>query len=106
MGYIGGVITIKQTDEFARWLTGLRDQRAKQKIATRLQRLKFGHFGDVEPIGSGLSELRIHEGQGYRVYFRQNGHEIILLLCGGNKKSQQRDISRAHEIMKEITNDS
>ena len=98
------MITIKQTDEFARWLTGLRDQRAKQKIATRLQRLKFRHFGDVEPIGGGLSELRIHEGQGYRVYFRQNGHEIILLLCGGNKKSQQRDISRAHEIMKELSN--
>lgn len=100
------MITIKQTDEFARWLSGLRDNRAKQKIATRLQRLKFGHFGDVEPIGGGLSELRIHEGQGYRVYFRQNGQEIILLLCGGNKKTQQRDIRRAHEIMKEITNDS
>ena len=98
------MITIKQTDEFARWLTGLRDQRAKQKIATRLQRLKFGHFGDVEPIGGGLSELRIHEGQGYRVYFRQNGQEIILLLCGGNKKTQQRDIRRAHEIMKELSN--
>ena len=100
------MFTIRQTDEFARWLAGLRDQRAKQKIATRLQRLKFGHFGDVEPIGAGLSELRIHEGQGYRVYFRQNGTEIILLLCGGNKKTQQRDISRAHEIMKEITNGS
>ena len=100
------MITIKQTDEFARWLTGLRDQRAKQKIATRLQRLKFGHFGDVEPIGSGLSELRIHEGQGYRVYFQQNGEEIILLLCGGNKKTQQRDINRAQEIMKVITNGS
>ena len=98
------MITIKQTDEFARWLTGLRDQRAKQKIATRLQRLKFGHFGDVEPIGSGLSELRIHEGQGYRIYFRQNGQEIVLLLCGGNKKTQQRDISRAQEIMKELSN--
>jgi len=106
MGYIGAMITIKQTDEFARWLTGLRDQRAKQKIATRLQRLKFGHFGDVEPIGSGLSELRIHEGQGYRVYFQQNGEEIILLLCGGNKKTQQRDINRAQEIMKVITNGS
>ena len=100
------MITIKQTDEFARWLSGLRDNRAKQKIVTRLQRLKFGHFGDVEPIGGGLSELRIHEGQGYRVYFRQNGQEIILLLCGGNKKTQQRDISRAQEIMKEITNGS
>ena len=71
------MITIKQTDEFARWLSGLRDNWAKQKIATRLQRLKFGHFGDVEPIGGGLSELRIHEGQGYRIYFRQNGQEII-----------------------------
>ena len=98
------MITIKQTDEFARWLSGLHDNRAKQKIATRLQRLKFGHFGDVEPIGGGLSELRIHEGQGYRVYFRQNGQEIILLLCGGNKKTQQRDIRRAHEIMKELSN--
>ena len=98
------MITIKQTDEFARWLSGLRDNRAKQKIVTRLQRLKFGHFGDVEPIGGGLSELRIHEGQGYRVYFRQNGQEIILLLCGGNKKTQQRDIRRAHEIMKELSN--
>ena len=98
------MITIKQTDEFARWLSGLRDNRAKQKIATRLQRLKFGHFGDVEPIGGGLSELRIYEGQGYRVYFRQNGQEIILLLCGGNKKTQQRDIRRAHEIMKELSN--
>ena len=76
----------------------------QNKIATRLQRLKFGHFGDVEPIGGGLSELRIHEGQGYRVYFRQNGQEIILLLCGGNKKTQQRDIRRAHEIMKELSN--
>jgi len=100
------MFTIRQTDEFERWLASLRDKRAKQKIATRLQRLKFGHFGDAEPVGGGLSELRIHEGQGYRVYFRQNGHEIILLLCGGNKKTQQRDISRAHEIMKEITNGS
>lgn len=100
------MIIIKQTDEFARWLTGLRDHGAKQKIAIRLQRLKFGHFGDVEPIGGGLSELRIHEGQGYRVYFRQNGQEIILLLCGGSKKTQQRDISRAHDIMKELSNGS
>lgn len=96
------MFSLRQTDEFARWLSALRDPRAKQKIAIRLQRLKFGHFGDVEPIGAGLSELRIHEGQGYRVYLRQSGHEIILLLCGGNKKTQQRDIARAHEIMKEI----
>ena len=68
--------------------------------------MRLGHFGDVEPVGGGLNELRIHEGQGYRVYFRQNGQEIILLICGGNKKTQQRDISRAHEIMKELSNGS
>jgi putative addiction module killer protein len=96
------MFVIRQTDEFARWLAGLRDPRAKQKVAIRLQRLKFGHFGDVEPIGAGLSELRIHEGQGYRVYFRQSGDEIVLLLCGGTKKTQQRDIVRAQEMMREI----
>ena len=100
------MITIKQTDEFARWLSSLRDNLFffSRNLVIGLQRLKFGHFGDVEPIGGGLSELRIHEGQGYRVYFRQNGQEIILLLCGGNKKTQQRDIRRAHEIMKELGN--
>ena len=100
------MFVIKQTDVFSTWLRGLRDQRAKQKITGRLQRLKFGHFGDAEPIGQGVSELRIHEGKGYRVYFRQQGNEIILLLCGGDKKSQQRDIARAHRLWKELGNDA
>ena len=97
---------IRQTDVFSTWLRGLRDHRAKQKITGRLQRLKFGHFGDVEPVGHGVSELRIHEGKGYRVYFRQQGDEIILLLCGGDKKSQQRDIAKAHRICKELGNET
>ena len=97
---------IRQTDTFSSWLRGLLDQRAKQKITGRLQRLKFGHFGDVEPVGHGGSELRIHEGKGYRVYFRQQGDEIIVLLCGGDKKSQQRDIAQAQRIWKELRNET
>tara|TARA_R110002124_G_scaffold92424_2_gene234689 strand:- start:2528 stop:2830 length:303 start_codon:yes stop_codon:yes gene_type:complete len=97
---------IRQTDTFSSWLRNLRDQRAKQKIVGRLRRLKFGHFGDVEPVGHGVSELRIHEGKGYRVYFRQHGNEIIVLLCGGDKKSQKRDIAQAQRIWKELGNET
>lgn len=100
------MFAIRQTDTFSSWLRSLRDQRAKQKITGRLQRLKFGHFGDVEPVGHGISELRIHEGKGYRVYFRQQGDEIIFLLCGGDKKSQQRDIVQAQHIWKELGNET
>jgi len=100
------MFVIRQTDTFSSWLRNLRDQRAKQKITGRLQRLKFGHFGDVEPVGHGVSELRIHEGKGYRVYFRQQGDEIIFLLCGGDKKSQQRDIAKAQRIWEELGNET
>lgn len=100
------MFVIRQTEIFSSWLRSLRDQRAKQKITGRLQRLKFGHFGDAEPVGHGVSELRIHEGKGYRVYFRQQGDEIIFLLCGGDKKSQQRDIAKAQRIWKELGNET
>jgi len=100
------MFVIRQTDIFSSSLRSLRDQGAKQKITGRLQRLKFGHFGDVEPVGHGVSELRIHEGKGYRVYFRQQGDEIIFLLCGGDKKSQQRDIVQARRIWKELGNET
>ena len=100
------MFVIRQTEIFSSWLRSLRDQRAKQKITSRLQRLKFGHFGGVQPVGHGVSELRIHEGKGCRVYFCQQGEELILLLCGGDKKSQQRDIAKAQRIWKDIRNET
>lgn len=100
------MFAFRQTETFSSWLRSLRDQRAKQKIAGRLQRLKFGNFGDVEPVGHGISELRIHERKGYRVYFRQQGDEIIVLLCGGDKKSQQQDIVQAQRIWRELGNET
>ena len=100
------MFTIRQTEVFASWLSGLRDPRAKQRIAVRLQRPKFGNFGDVKPVGGGVSELRIHEGKGYRVYLRQSGQEVILLLCGGNKKTQASDIENATLILKELKDET
>lgn len=68
--------------------------------------MKFGHFGDEEAVGQGVSQLRIHEGKGYRVYFRQQGSEVILLLCGGDKKSQQKDIAMAYRMSREISDET
>lgn len=100
------MLNVRQTNAFSSWLRSLRDQRARQKIVVRLQRMRFGHFGDVEAVGQGVSELRIHEGKGYRVYFRQQGSEVILLLCGGDKKSQQKDIAMAHQMAREISDET
>jgi putative addiction module killer protein len=86
------MIDIRETQPFTDWMTALRDTVAKAKIASRIRRMAFGNFGDVAPVGEGVSELRIHYGPGYRVYFIQHGNEIIVLLCGGNKKSQSADI--------------
>ncbi len=89
------MIALKQTGTFRKWFAGLRDERAATAIASRLDRLAFGHAGDARPIGRGVSELRIHHGPGYRVYFQQRGARIIVLLCGGDKGSQQRDVRTA-----------
>lgn len=89
---------LKQSDVFRRWERKLTDHRARYIIATRLNRLAHGHSGDVAPVGGGISELRIHHGPGYRIYFQRRGDAIILLLCGGDKSSQQRDIRAAREI--------
>jgi len=92
------MIELKQTETFRKWRTKLRDQRARAAIASRLDRLAYGHAGDVEPIGNGISELKIHYGPGYRVYFCKAGDTIVILLCGGDKGSQARDIKTAKRL--------
>jgi putative addiction module killer protein len=89
---------IKQSATFRKWQRNLRDAKAKALIAMRLQRLADGNAGDAAPVGEGISELRIHYGPGYRVYFQQRGEVLILLLCGGDKSTQSRDIREAKQI--------
>ena len=93
---------VRLTVEFRDWMRGLSDGVAKAKIASRLDRLADGNPGDVKPIGGGLSELRIPHGPGYRVYFVTRGRVVIVVLCGGDKGSQQSDIRRAREIAEEL----
>lgn len=94
--------TIRTTREFDGWLRNLRDNRARAKILLRIERLELGNPGDVAPVGSGVSELRIHYGPGYRVYFAQRGTMVIVLLCGGEKSSQAADIVAAKRLAKEL----
>ncbi len=82
---------------FTTWLNDLRDRQARAKIRKRLDRIELGNLGDVKPVGEGVMELRIHYGPGYRVYFSQAGSRIVLLLCGGDKKTQEKDILRAKQ---------
>ena len=89
-----------RTAEFDAWLRGLRDRVAQARIAQRLDAAAIGHFGDCEPVGEGVSEMRIHVGAGYRVYYTRKVEVIYLLLCGGDKASQRRDIKRAKQILK------
>lgn len=95
------MIELKQTSTFAKWESRLRDKRARTIIASRLMRLAEGLPGDVEPVGEGISELRIHYGPGYRVYFQRRAHRLIVLLCGGDKGSQSRDIAAAKKLAKD-----
>lgn len=86
---------IRTTRVFARWLDGLRDVRARARVLVRVERLADGNPGDVKPVGEGVSEMRIDYGPGYRVYFMQRGEEVIVLLAGGDKRTQEADIQRA-----------
>lgn len=92
------MIELIRSETFDRWLAGLRDRRAIMRIAARLDRLASGNPGDVRPVGNGISELRISYGPGYRVYFIQRGPVLIILLCGGDKSSQGRDIEQARAL--------
>lgn len=89
------MIEVRKTAAFSDWMAKLRDHRARAKIAARIDRLAFGNPGDVESVGEGVSELRIHSGPGYRVYFVRRGRALIVLLCGGDKTTQTQDIKAA-----------
>ena len=89
------MIEIRKTEHFANWLDNLRDIQAKARVLVRIERLASGNSGDVKPVGEGVSEMRISYGPGYRVYFIQRGSELIVLLAGGDKSSQSRDIKTA-----------
>ncbi len=96
------MIEVLKTDIFLDWLRSLRDLTGRAAIEKRIDRLELGNAGDVAPIGSGVSEMRIHVGPGYRVYFVQRGKTVVVLLCGGDKGSQFRDIVRARELAAEV----
>jgi putative addiction module killer protein len=96
------MIELQQTPEFARWIDGLRDVRARARIQIRIRRLADGNPGDVKPVGEGVSELRVDIGPGYRVYYLQRKGVFILLLCGGDKSAQQNDIVRALRMAREL----
>lgn len=92
---------LEETAVFSRWLRGLKDLKARAAIVLRLRHVASGHMGDTKSVGHGVSEFRWHIGPGYRVYFCQRGDQIILLLAGGDKSTQARDIARAKQLAKE-----
>lgn len=95
-------MTIKQSNYYAKWFAGLKDDDVKARIDRRVKRAANGAYGDVQPVGEGVSELRFHFGPGYRVYFKEIGGVLFLLLAGGDKSTQRRDIDLAKEIAKHI----
>ena len=95
------MIEFKQTETFRKWRIRLKDERIRALIASRLDRLAFGNAGDVRPVGQGISELRIDYGPGYRIYFMKRGNTIIILLCGGDKGTQTKDIQTAKRLASE-----
>ena len=97
------MIRTEKTPEFDKWIRKLKDLRAKAKILFRIQKLETdGHFGDCKPVGDGISEMRINYAKGYRVYFKEKGNQIVVLLIGGDKSTQQKDIKKAKEIWNRI----
>ena len=93
---------IRETEAFSKWIDGLQDIRARARILARIERLATGNPGDVKPVGEGVSELRINYGSGYRVYFRKIGQKVIILLAGGDKSSQSKDIKTALRLSRNL----
>lgn len=96
------MIEIRQTEHYAKWFKSLKDHNARMRINIRIRRLWLGNPGDIKPVGEGISELRIDYGPGYRVYFLPKGNELILLLIGGDKSTQRKDIAKAKALAKEL----
>ncbi|MBS7699164.1 MULTISPECIES: type II toxin-antitoxin system RelE/ParE family toxin [unclassified Chelatococcus] len=96
------MIEVRQTAIFSTWFSRLRDRTAKARIAVRIDRLALGNAGDVKPVGAGISELRINYGPGYRVYFTRIGDRVVILLCGGDKSTQDEDIRSAKALASEL----
>jgi putative addiction module killer protein len=96
------MIEIRKTATFAKWIDGLRDLRARARVLARIERLAAGNAGNVKPVGEGVSELIIDYGPGYRVYFRKRGRSLVILLAGGDKRTQSRDISTALRLARNL----
>jgi putative addiction module killer protein len=101
--YLQLVMDIRKTDIYQKWYDKLADAEARHRITVRLRRLEDGNPGDVKPAGEGISEMRIHYGPGYRIYYKDTGKEIIILLCGGNKLTQSANIAEAKQLAAEYT---
>jgi len=102
VGYSWGIVEVRKTTQFAAWIDGLRDLDGRARILARIERLAAGNPGDSAPVGGGVVELRIDCGPGYRVYFIRRGRALVVLLAGGDKGSQRRDISLAQRLAKGI----
>jgi len=96
------MIEIRKTEIFAKWLDGLNDIRARARILVRIERLAAGNPGDVKPVGEGVSELRIDYGPGYRVYYKKHGQKVVILLAGGDKNTQAKDIKTALRLARNL----
>jgi putative addiction module killer protein len=96
------VLELRKTDRFDAWLQGLKDLRARARVQARLDRLALGNPGDVRSVGEGVSELRVDHGPGYRVYYVRHGEAVVLLLCGGDKRTQVQDIKTAKRMVREL----
>lgn len=93
---------LQQTDTFVKWFAGLKDKKAKARVIARLDSARLGNLGDCKSVGGGIREMRIHVGAGYRLYFAQQQKVVLLLLCGGSKTNQSRDIERARRLLNEL----
>jgi putative addiction module killer protein len=96
------MIEVRQTEAYVRWIAGLNDDRARARIEVRIYRLSLGNPGDVKPVGEGVSEMRVDYGPGYRIYLTQRGKALVILLCGGDKRTQSKDIANAKALARQL----